>query len=233
MKKTPLIICLSAISISSVYSQKIVWGLKATYQKANYSRFGLKGIEGSGYIPSGGNSFSLSVFLEKKLTNSLSIQPNLTFTNRDAFLPTYSGPYYTDESKATLAYLDGTKLDLKYIQMPILFRYHPFTYLNVYAGPSVGYALKTQARLSYSYYDAQTGYFLGTQEIKSTKEEEKELFNSFDVGIQLGLGIEYKKFELGVFYEESFTSPFKNWEGDFSYKPRFRAPYVSIGYRFK
>lgn len=232
MKKTLLIFCLSAISISSVYSQKIGWGLKATYQKSNYSKFGLKGHEGSADIPSERNSFTLSVFIEKKLTNNLSIQPNLTYTSRDMFLPVYARTY-TDETMTTLAYMEGMKIDLRYIQMPILFRYHPFSYLNVYAGPSFGFALKTQTRLNYSYYDAQTGYFLGTQEIRSTKEEEKELFNSFDVGIQFGLGIEYKKIELGVFYEESFISPFKNVNNLFSYRPRFRAPYVSIGYRFK
>ncbi|AFD09043.1 porin family protein [Solitalea canadensis] len=232
MKKTLLIICFLAISITAVYSQKIGWGLKATYQKSNYSKFGLKEREGSGDIPSERNSFSLSVFLEKNLNNNLSFQPNLTFTNRDMFLPVYAR-FYTDESMSTIQYYEGMTIDLSYIQMPLLFRYHPFPYLNIYAGPSIGLAVKTQAKLRNSYYDAQTGYFLGSNYTKSTKKEEKELFNSFDAGIQFGLGIEYKKFELGVFYEESFISPFKDRDGIFSYKPRFRAPYVSLGYRFK
>lgn len=228
MKKTLLIICLSAISISSVYSQKIGWGLKATYQKSNYSEAKYSGASYS-MEASGDQTISLSFFIEKTLCNSLYFQPNITFTQKNL---TFFNAFAQRFLEQGLDGVSSPSYTLGYIEFPLLLRYNAFNYFNFYAGPSLGIVVQKKGRIFTDYYDIASGYYLGQNQVKMDSDF-KEYINNINIGVHIGAGFEYKKFEVGLFYEKSFISPFKNSDNSYSSTPKFGAPYITLGYRFK
>ena len=202
-------IILSAIAV-------LVFGF-ANAQKA---QFGLKGgvnVASQNYSGDGAPSpssiigFHIGGFVEIKISDKFSIQPELVYSTQGSkfdFMAEYDGNIYDTENT----------FKLSYINIPVMFKYYATEKFSLEAGPQLGFLTSSK---------------METEVIgQSVTQNVKSLFESIDFGLNIGAGYYFtKNISAGVRYNFGLANVGKNEDGsDDSIKNNVFS--VSLGYKF-
>lgn len=215
MKK---LLCILVVGIFAMTaSAQITWNAKAGFgiSKCLYS---------DGDNEDGKTHFvgKLGVGMEYPLTSNFSLMPSAEFALKGAkWGEKFEGWTYEET------------IDIYYFQIPVLgaYRFNLTDRLNLVAkaGPYFAYGFAGKAKLSESF---------GSGSHNEDYSESENLFKNggkrFEVGLDFGVDLEFKRFVVGAEYEFGLTPLYKekSEKADESYSIKNSAIYVTVGYKF-
>lgn len=174
--------------------------------------------------------FHVGGFAEIKISDKFSVQPELLFSTQGA-KSEYS---YSESAGFTEEYSD--KLNLTYINIPIMAKFYVTEGFSLEAGPQIGFLMSAKNKQEYTL----TG---GGMDINGSEEiDMKDFYNTVDFGLNFGVGYKFtENLSAGVRYNvglSDINKEIKGMEGfedlfdniDFSQKNSVIQ--VSIGYSF-
>ncbi|MBF6607251.1 MAG: PorT family protein [Flavobacterium sp.] len=159
--------------------------------------------------------FHVGGFAEIMLTDKFAVQPELLFSMQGAkreYSESFGGFDFDTEEK----------LNLTYINVPIMAKYYVTEAFNIHAGPQVGFLMSAK-------YDYEVS---GAGESESGDEDVKDQYKSIDFGLGFGLGYNFGE-NFGV--EARYTAGMANIadvDEDSDYKESNSVIQVSFLYRF-
>lgn len=168
--------------------------------------------------------FLIGPTVEFPLSQDFSIESGVLLSCKgfkDSYEETYQGGYY--KSKTTF--------NLWYIDIPVLFKYN-FQInekINLYPaiGPYIGIGLKGQSK---NKSESNFGDETSTNDIKWGSDEETDMLKRFEAGLVFGGGIEYKAFQLGIYYNLGLANIAASSENGVTIQNRVLQ--FTMGYRF-
>ena len=196
MKKLLLIGAIALSGASMVNAQKI--GAKAGVNIAT--------IGGDVKDTKSKVGFHVGLYAEWAIAEKFSIQPEVLYSAQGA------------EGKE-----DGVdlKMNLDYINIPVMFKYKATDKLSIEAGPQVGFLINSKFKAESIEGDASM--------------DAKDAFKKIDFSIGLGAGYDItEKFNVGVRYMAGVSNILESkfWGTD-DYKAHNNVFSLSVGYRFK
>ena len=194
-----------------------VFGL-ANAQTKKESSYGVKGgLNIATWIGNVGNvsskiGINFGIFTAIKISNRFSIQPELIYSSQgikfNSITVKIGGVDYSAEGKINLSYLD----------LPIMAKYYVFEKISLDFGPQLGFLTTAKTE--------------GTLNGNSLSQDIKDNFKALDFG--LNLGTEYvfsKNISAGVRYNFGLINIAKTQQGENS-KARNSILSLSLGYKF-
>ena len=139
-----------AFTLSSAFSQEIDFGVKVGFNTTDFRDF--QGKNRTGFIA--------GLFAKFKLNDKLSIQPEILYSQEGANL-------------------DFAKVDLNYIDIPVILKFYFIGDLHAQIGPKFGFMIGKNS----------------PSEITVNNVSQRLKTNSFDLGLVLGIGYD---FPLGI-----------------------------------
>ncbi|MEZ7498570.1 porin family protein [Flavobacterium sp. Arc3] len=134
--------------------------------------------------------FNAGLYAKFPITNSISIQPEISYTTKGAEL-TYDNAFA--KGKATFK--------TNYIEVPVLLVFNLTDAFNVHVGPYAAYMVSGKTTNDSNLFTSET-------------ELDTNDFERFDAGISGGLGVDLETVNFGVRYNYGLTHVFK--EGSFA-----------------
>lgn len=198
------------------------------YSNAQSTRFGVKAganiswLNGDADLPKPVPGFHAGGFVEIKISDKFSIQPEILFS-------TQGGKVQVFENYGYSYYSEKQTISLGYLNIPILAKYYITKGFSIEAGPQTG--INLYARKKFDYYSDR-----GVITQVSGNLDVKETVKALDFG--LALGVSYylnEKLFLQARYVVGLTSVHKEIDDDFGkYNPDIRngVGQISLGYRF-
>jgi opacity protein-like surface antigen len=181
-------------------AQKAEFGVKAGVNIASQKFSGVGAPS-----PSAVTAFQVGAFLEVKISDKFSIQPELLYSLQGSSFDFKSG---TIDTKNTLK--------LAYINIPVMFKYYAAEKFSLEAGPQIGFL--TSAEIVTEAMGQSV-----TQDIKSS-------FKSVDFGLNIGAGYDFtEKISAGVRYNLGLTNIGKNDGSGDSIKNNVFS--ITVGYK--
>ena len=220
-------ITLSAIALMAfafTQAQDLKFGAKAGLNLANLTG----DVEDASMKP----GFHVGGFVEIKFSDKLALQPELLYSLQGAKTEyNYSFSDMMSESYES-------KVNLSYINIPVMVKFYPVEKLFLEAGPQVGFLVSAKSKDEYSITMG------GTTTSGSEDVDVKDSFKSIDFGFNIGAGYEFTenlfanvRYNIGLsnIAEETEIDvediDFENLSAnDFSVKNSVLS--VSIGYKF-
>ena len=186
------------------------------FANAQKAEFGVKGgvniasqkFSGTGApSPSAVTAFQVGAFVDVKISDKFSIQPELLYSLQGS---SYDYKVGSVDTKNTFKFA--------YINVPVMFKYYAAEKFSLEAGPQIGFL--TSAEL-----ETETMGVSGTLDVKS-------YFKSVDFGLNIGAGYDFtEKFSAGVRYNLGLTNVAKNDDGSGdSIKNNVFS--ITVGYKF-
>lgn len=179
--KRVILIAFILISATQLSNAQINFGIKAG---VNYNDNNFQNVKKD--VFSGGKStggYHAGIWLRASL-GGFYIRPELIYT--EMYSTTKYTPYFV---VSTLT--KGANFKFRKVDVPVLFGKNFFGVLNAFAGPSFQYIIDSNFNLSQLKYD--------------------NMKNKFSVGLQAGLGVEFRNFGLDVRWERAFTDSEMNF----------------------
>ncbi len=186
------------------------------FSNAQETRFGVKG--GLNISNLGGDvednsailGFHVGGFAEIKLSEKFAIQPELLFSTQGSKIED-SGEDYSAEDK----------LNLSYINLPIMAKFFVAPKFSLEAGPQIGFLVSAKDKYEETY--------LG--ETISSDEDVKDNFKSIDFGLNLGAGFDFtENLSAGVRYNIGLSNIADADDEDFKLNNSVFS--LSVGYKF-
>lgn len=220
MKKLLLVAAVAAFTFSTAQSQEIRLGVKGG---VNFSSLGgddtgdLKGRTG----------FHIGGLVEIPISDKFSVQPELLYSAQGAqaeFSESFSemGMNFSVDAKA--------KLNLDYINVPIMAKYYVIEGLAVEAGPQIGFLMSAKQKSEISVSGNLPAEILDMMDFEDGDEDVKDEFNTLDLAI--GLGASYR-LDMGVFFGVRYNLGLSNiYKEDDGFKNQNNVFQISAGYSF-
>lgn len=207
MKKI-IITSLLVLAFGFTYAQKAQFGVKGGLNIANQD-FSGDGVPSTSSL----TGFHLGGFVEFKIADKLSIQPELL--------------YSIQGSKFNMVYNDGSTnyntkntIKLSYINIPVMLKYYATEKFSLEAGPQIGFLADSELKVEV----VELG--------RTASQDAKDLFESTDFGFNLGAGYDFtKKFSAGIRYNFGLTNVAKTDPGS-NDKIKNNVFSISVGYKF-
>lgn len=204
-------VILSAIAImvfGFVKAQEVKFGIKTGLNLSNWTGdtrgTNLKSIFG---INAGG-------FAEIKVSDQFAIQPEILYSTQGT------------KSKNYGAYIDGRyykgdiKMDLSYVNIPVMFKYSTDGKSFMEAGPQIGFLTSAKARTKLDGYS------------ETVEQNVKEIFKALDFGLNIGVGYNFSQHLLASLgYNIGLANIAKTESGDDT-KIHNSVFSLSMGYKF-
>ena len=179
MKNSKIIIAiLLLVSISqftfaqgATDNSKLKFGIKGGI---NFSNLYTDDVEDNNVL----TGFNAGIFAKVPITESIAIQPELSYTTKGAKL-TYNNSFANGTSK----------FKLNYIELPVLLVVNLTDNFNIHAGPYVAYLVDGKAT-----NDSQGNMFDFENNLSN------EDYNKFDTGLAVGVGFDSNDIGFGVRY---------------------------------
>ncbi|MBF4494541.1 PorT family protein [Flavobacterium sp. MR2016-29] len=213
MKKSILLICILFLGVTVMaQTEKIKLGVKAGLNLANLT------FDESELDSSSKTGFTAGLMVEIPVAKNFSIQPELLYSQQGTKIS------FSDQEVTNSNY--KSKIDLNYLNIPVMLKYYVLKGLSLQAGPQIGILLKANNE----YRDN----FLGYENYENL--DLKEYSTGIDTSVNLGLGYQIKdKFYTDLRYNISYSNVFK--ESDVNYvinrDMKNRVFQITIGYFFK
>lgn len=204
-------IILSAIAIFTIgfaSAQKAQFGIKGGLNLAVI----LGDTDGIDFQSKAG--YHVGGFVEIKVSDKISIQPELLFSTQGASVKDFEV-----ELNNTL-YSADVNFNLSYINIPVMLKYYAAEKFNLEIGPQIGFltAAKTATKVD--------GFS------QTVDQDIKDSFESVDFGLNIGAGYDFtKKISAGVRYNVGLSNIAKTESGDDS-KIKNSVFSLSLGYKF-
>ncbi len=125
---------------------------------------------------------NLGIFFKQQITDQFAVQPELLFSAKGSELR------FNERN-----FLGTAKVNLNYLDLPVLLVYNPTSFFNVHLGPYLGVLLWTNVKTVNQPIPEEPFFDLGEQITGRS-------FGTFDVGIAAGMGIEIGVFNAGMRY---------------------------------
>ena len=206
MKKI-ILTAVAVFAFGFTYAQKAEFGIKGGLNIANQN------FSGDGApSPSSLIGFHVGGFVEIKIADKFSIQPELLYSTQGSkfdMIVDIDGTDYNTENTIKLAY----------INIPVMFKYYATEKFSLEAGPQIGFLVDSKLEVN----------VLG----QSVTQDGKDLFESVDFGLNLGAGYDItKNISVGVRYNLGLANVAKTEDGsnDTIKNSVFS---LSVGYKFK
>ena len=185
------------------------------FTNAQETKFGIKGgvnfanLTGDIEDNSSLVGFNVGGLVEIKVSDKFFIQPELLFSAQGA---------KAEYTEGTINY-EG-KLNLGYLNIPLMAKYYVAEGLSLEAGPQIGFLLSAKSK-----FDVTDG-----TNSASSEEDVKDDFESTDFGFNFGAGYDFtSNLSAGVRYNLGLTNIAKN-SGDEELKNTVLS--VSLAYKF-
>lgn len=191
-----------------------------SFANAQETKFGVKGglnVANQNYSgddapsPSSIIGFHIGGFVEIKIADKFSIQPELLYSAQGSKFNLevpYEGGIYSTENT----------FKLSYINIPVMFKYYVAEKFSLEAGPQIGFLVDSKLKTN----------VIG----QSVSQDAKDLFESVDFGFNLGVGYDFtKKISAGIRYNLGLTNVMKTESGDNS-EAKNSVFSLSVGYKF-
>lgn len=163
--------------------------------------------------------FHVGGFVEIKVSDKFSVQPELLFSTQGA-KEKYS------ESETGYSYTEESKLNLSYLNIPIMAKYYVADKFSLEAGPQIGFLMSAKSDFSFS---ETVG---GVTNSGSQNVDVKDNLESIDFGFNLGLGYDFtENVSAGARYNLGLSNIAKTENGDDT-KIQNNVISISIGYKF-
>lgn len=175
--------------------------------------------------------FQAGGFVEVKFTDKWALQPEVLYSLQGAKRE-YS------ENDGFEAYDYDSKLNLSYINIPVMVKFYPVEKFFLEAGPQVGFLISAKSKTDVSYTSG------GTTMSSSETIDEKNTVNTVDFGFNFGLGFDFTenlfanvRYNLGLANVSKEDTVEEIDFEDFSvnstdYSVRSSVISLSIGYKF-
>lgn len=229
MKKITLL-AIAALAFSFTNAQTVKFGVKAGLNVSNltYSN-DYVGIANTP-TTSAKIGFHVGGLVELKLTDKFAIQPELLFSMQGATTK------LNENDSQGFSSTSEDKINLSYLNVPVMFKYYIVKGFNVEAGPQVGFLVSAKDKLTYNENDN------GTVFNSSTSVDVKSLYKSIDFGFNLGAGYDFtENFFAGIRYNIGLSDVAQagtvKYQGQDIptlkyYKEKNNVLSVSVGYKF-
>lgn len=187
------------------------------FMNAQETKFGVKGglnianISGDIEDNSSKVGFHVGGFVEIKVSDKFSVQPELLFSTQGAKFEE-SGSGFSYESKYNLSYLN----------IPVMAKYYAADKFSLELGPQIGFL--TSAKEDFT--ETESGVTV------SGNEDIKDIFESVDFGLNFGAGYDFtENLSVGLRYNLGLSNIAKTEAGDDT-KVQNTVFSVSLGYKF-
>jgi opacity protein-like surface antigen len=205
MKKI-ILTAVAVLVFGFVNAQKAEFGIKGGLNVANQSYSGEVSPSPSSII-----GFHIGGFVEVKVSDKFSIQPELLYSTQGSefdMTVNNNGIYYDTKNTFKLAY----------INIPVMFKYYAAEKFSLQAGPQIGFLTSSK---------------METEVIgQSVTQDVKDLFETVDFGLNIGAGYDFtKKVSAGIRYNFGLANVAKIDDGS-NDKIKNNVFSVSLGYKF-
>lgn len=157
--------------------------------------------------------FQIGGFAEFKLSDKFAIQPELLFSTQGAKLET-SEPEFGISSEQ--------KLNLTYLNIPVMAKFYATEKFSLEAGPQVGFLLSAKSKYEAT-FDGET---------ESGDEDVKDTLESIDFGVNFGAGYDFtENLSAGLRYNLGLSNIAKT-EDDNDAKVKNSVFSLSLAYKF-
>ena len=205
-------IILSAIAIFTIgfaNAQKAEFGIKGGLNVATQNFSG----EGAPN-PSSMVGFHIGGFVEIKISEKFSIQPELLYSTQGSKVENVTG------NVEGTNYTGDIDFKLSYINIPVMFKYYVADKFNFEAGPQIGFLTSAETSTKLDGFN------------QTVDQDAKDFFESIDFGLNIGAGYDFtKKIFAGVRYNFGLSNVAKTEAGDDS-EIRNSVFSLSAGYKF-
>ncbi|AXT49539.1 PorT family protein [Aquimarina sp. BL5] len=140
--------------------------------------------------------FHIGAVVEIPITEKFAFQPELLFSTQGV-----------KEEEAGVDF----KLNLNYINVPLIFKYYFIEGLNIEIGPQVGFLVSAKAKAD------------------SNDTDVKDQFKTLDLGANIGLGYQL---DMGLFFQGRYNYGITNIGDDDDSDLRNSVIQFSVGYKF-
>lgn len=207
MKKN-ILSAIAFLTFGFTNAQEVKFGAKAALNVARLTG----DVEGVSSLI----GFQIGGFAEVRLSEKFAFQPELMYSTQGV-IESSSEEFGWD------SYSEEFKTKLSYLNIPLMVKYYATPKLSFEFGPQISFLLS--AKLDYSYEENYEGIISSETE----SEDLKDFVNSYDFGLNLGVGYDFtKKFSTGLRYNFGLSNV--NKDGDASVKNGVFS--VSVGYKF-
>jgi opacity protein-like surface antigen len=186
------------------------------FMNAQETKFGVKGgvnfatITGDVEDVSMKVGFNVGGFVEIKVSDKFSVQPELLFSTQGARTEYSEGDGFNYDAKVNLGYLN----------IPVMARYYVADKFSLEAGPQLGFLLSAKVKA-----EATEGGVTA-----SAEEDVKDDFESIDFGVNFGAGYDFtENLSVNVRYNLGLTNIAKDSVDD---KINNSVLSLSLGYKF-
>lgn len=230
MKKIVLLLTVFALFNTKGNAQEVSFGAKAGLNLAGmtYSGEGTDAINDASKMRT---AFHLGGMAELKLSDFISIQPELLFSSQGSKMDeseektTTTGPITTvskSETKMTMI--------TNYIAVPVMGKFYVAEGLGLEVGPQIGFLMSAKSKGESSTSVQITGQDTITSN-NSYDEDAKEDVNSIDFGMNAGVSYKLESgLNFGARYNFGFSNIAKDAGDDF--KAKNNVIQISVGYFF-
>jgi len=192
-------------------AQEIKYGAKAGLNLST-----LTGDVGS-YDVKSKAGFHVGGFVEFKITDKFSVQPELLYSTQGAKFEYFSSDEFSSTS-------DKRDVKLGYLNVPIMAKYFVLPGFTIEAGPQIGFLLSAKNEFDYQSYITEQYNSSGEDDIKDDSK-------AVDFGFNVGLGYEFtENIFVQARYNLGLTSISENASDEFD--PKNGVLQISVGYKF-
>lgn len=216
MKKLFFIVAVFFLAGTLNAQEFVKFGAKAGVNFASLGGDEMEDFEDFGSLE-GRTGFHLGLVAEIPLGERFSFQPEVLYSSQGAKME-------GSETFEGMTFSYSAKINLDYINVPLLAKYYVTPNLNIHAGPQIGFLVKSEAESELS--------FGGDSE--SDTEDLEDITKGMDFALAAGLGY---KLEMGLFFDARYNLGLSNvWDNegqdidDFSQKNNVFQ--VSVGFMF-
>ena len=217
MKKVFVAACLAMLSLAA--SAQVTWNAKLGGGFSSCTTDGDADLK-SMFVG------KVGVGVEYPLSSNLSLMPSLELALKGAKTE-------IKEEYGSYSYSDNEKLNLTYLQIPVLAAYRLNLSndwnMTIKAGLYFAYALSGKLKIKGTVNGDRFSEKIDIFDEEDMDEDGKTA-DRFDVGIDLGVDFEYHRFVIGAEFERGFMNFFP--KGDGYAKVYNQAFYVTVGYKF-
>lgn len=208
MKKF-LILAVAILFTGTISAQQVNFGAKAGVNFASIGGDETEELDGK-------TGFHLGLISEILFSEKFAFQPEILYSSQGAKAEgseTFEG--------VTASY--EAKINLDYVNIPLLAKYYVSPNFNIHVGPQIGFLVKSEGEAEYT--------FMGESE--SETEDLKDVTKGMDFALAAGLGY---KMDMGLFFDARYNLGLSNiWdyedeEDDYSQKNNVFQ--FSIGFMF-
>lgn len=157
--------------------------------------------------------FNVGGFVEIKLSDKLSLQPEVIFSQQGMRVDDFEAEIENNSFTADVNF------NLTYINIPVMLKYYVVEKFNIEAGPQIGFltSAKTNTKVQ--------GYGSDEQDVKDN-------FESVDFGLNFGVGYDFSEhFFANTRYNLGLSNIAKTESGDDT-KISNSVFSISVGYKF-